>query len=108
MVQPAGITRRVSVGPSDAQGNGVSRGPDRRQQPIERPERDRPDRGHDQRRSGAEFNDKIPVGNRIQRIFANAVEPQLSCYRFSIDRIAGPCQRRSAKRQFVHALPAVG
>ena len=51
---------------------------------------------HDQRRGGAKLDGKIPVGNRIQRIFANAIEPQFPRNAFPVDRIAGSRQRRRA------------
>ena len=60
-----------------------------------------------QARGRCKFNYEIPVRNRVEGIFARPVESQFFGSKFPVNRKAGPCQRRGAKRQ-TGALSATG
>ena len=61
----------------------------------------------DKRRTGAELDRKIAIGDGIDRVLADAIETQLFCDGLAIDGERAAGQRGSPERQAVHALAAV-
>ena len=62
---------------------------------------------HHQRRSRHKFNGEIAVGNRVERILANAVEAQFFRNVFAVDWITGARQSSRTQRRSVHPFAAI-
>ncbi len=63
---------------------------------------------HHQRRRGGEFDGKVAIRHRIERVLADRLEAQLLSGERAVDRVTGARERRRAQRQAVDAAPAVG
>ncbi len=63
---------------------------------------------HDQRRTGAKLDRKVPIGHRVERVLADAVEAELLCNTFPIDRECRSGKRAGAQRQLIEPLAAIG
>ena len=53
--------------------------------------------GHGQGGQGAEFNGEIPVAHRVQRVFADAVEPEQLAGALAVDRVGSAGQGGGAQ-----------
>src|SRR3989475_5669541 len=63
---------------------------------------------HRTRRTGAEFDREVAIGDRVEGVFAHRLEPQLASDLRAVDRKGGSGERRGPEREAVHAPPAVG
>ncbi len=63
---------------------------------------------HHKRRAGAELDREVAVGDGVERILGDALEPQLARHALAVDGEAGAGQRGGAERQPVDAPAAVG
>ena len=62
---------------------------------------------HRHRRSCAEFDGEIAIGNAVQRVAGNGLETQQLAGDFALDRVRRARQRSAAERHAVGALAAV-
>ncbi|MNH98638.1 hypothetical protein D3C73_513810 [compost metagenome] len=62
---------------------------------------------HHQCRVGQKFDDEIPVADRIQTVLIDTIEPELLCYKMTVDREGGSRKRPCSQRQHVDPLVAV-
>ena len=63
---------------------------------------------HAQREGGKGLNNEVAVTHAIERVCRHAVEAQLRCGPFAIQRIARPGERARPKRADIRPAPAVG
>src|SRR5437867_5810457 len=63
---------------------------------------------HRKRRTGAEFDREVAVGDRVEGVSAHRLEPQLASDLRAVDRKGGSGERHGPEREAVHAPPAVG
>src|SRR6266851_1223631 len=62
---------------------------------------------HDERRVGAELDRKVAVGDRVERVLAQALEAELARHARAVDRETGAGERCGAERQPVDAAAAL-
>ena len=58
---------------------------------------------HDERRGGAEFDREVAVGDGVERILADGLEPEKRRGHFAVDRVGRAGQGRGAQGAAVHA-----